>query len=122
MTIKTRKKPTVKPTADQWTAILKLVRTFQEEDDKIDNAWCSLFELLASSNYPPAVEVTKVQTLIDVVKAVWGEKEAEDVSYWAYEVPAISDRGKVKVECVDKNGKKYDARKMDQYINFIMAY
>ena len=119
MTTKTRKKPTVGPTADQWTAVLNLVRTFQKEDDEIDNAWCSLFKLLANSNYPPAVEVTKVQTLVDVVKAVWGDKEAEDVSYWAYEVPAMGTRGKV--ECVDKNGNKYDARKMDQYIKFIMA-
>lgn len=119
-TVKVKKVKKVKPTADQWAAILKLVRTFQKEDDEIDNAWCALFELLAYSTYPPAVEVTKVQTLIDVVKAIWGEKEAGDVSYWAYEVPAMGARGKV--ECVDKNGKKYDARKMDQYIKFIMAY
>jgi hypothetical protein len=87
-----------------------------KESDKIDDAFKKFCDVVNPSAYTIWLESNCLWGFMRAVQAIYDEDVYEHVSYWVYEVLP----SKNKLECTYK-GKKYNAKNMNEYIDWILA-
>lgn len=95
--------------------ILKEAVRLDKLDDTEQELFDKLFDFLAPSSFPPIIDSKRVESFVSGVEVSFPGIR-EDIEYYLYEVPSMKSN---KVIC-EKDGKKYNAKKVDEYAQFIV--
>jgi hypothetical protein len=104
-------------TKQQWKKLLTEATKVSKESDRIDDAFKKFCDVVNPSSYPIWLESGCLWGFMRAVEAIYDKDVYEHVSYWVYEV--LPSKNKV-LECTYK-GKTYNAKNMNEYIDWILA-
>jgi hypothetical protein len=104
-------------TPELFKKILLQARRYQKEADRNDKALGTFLKLVAPTFYKPSFERDAVVIFLETIEMLYGGEWGENLSYWVYEVENSTCRV---VRCT-ANGKDYNAKKIDEYIEFCFA-
>jgi hypothetical protein len=101
----------------QLKKIFKRAEKLIKEDAKVQKSFDNFVQAIAPNGYSPLLEYTQYQAYRTAVDDIFGI--GDDLSYYFFEV--LSDR-KGSYLCRTSDGKEYDAKNLDEYIDFILEY
>lgn len=107
------------PTKQQWRAILKEARRLQKKEKRIDLMLNDYLEEINPSGVPTYHDKGMVHGFMCAIKAIYGERVEDSVTYYLYEVPNIAKRAG-KCEVRDSDGNTYNANNLGSYIQFLV--
>ena len=96
--------------------IFDRLETEYQRDKELDKAVKSLLNILSPSQYPLFIENSHFTGMLKGIE-ILNEDLHNDIYYYFYEV---KDWDIKEVIVTDKNGKEYNAKNLDEYIDFII--
>lgn len=96
--------------------ILKAAERLDKLDEKEQALFDKLVEFMAPSSYAPILESRRVGSFISGVEMAFPDIR-DDIEYFLYDVPGMKS---VKIICETADGKKYNAKNIDEYAQFMV--
>ena len=94
--------------------IFKKLEVEYKKEKEINKVFKKLMELLCDGQYANFITESKFSGILAGIKILNADLE-DDISYYFYEAKDMEE-----CICKDKNGKEYDAKNLDEYIDFIL--
>jgi len=104
-------------TPELFKKILLQARKYQKEGDEMDKALRDFLQSLSIDCHSAFYERPPVVIFLETIEMLYGNEWGEHLSYWVYEVENSTCRV---VRCT-ANKKDYNAKKIDEYIEFCFA-
>jgi|TARA_Y100000310_G_scaffold308650_1_gene351992 hypothetical protein len=101
-------------TKEQINKALDLIDKWRETEDKLAEAFVTFFNALCPAQHRPVVELQNLPAVLDTLNTMYPEHK-EDWSYYAWELPGMDSPVEVTF-----NGKTYNAKNRDEYVQFIV--
>lgn len=95
--------------------IFKRAKEFIDEDEKVQKSLDNFVKTVADNAYSPILEYTQYQAYRTAVDDIWGI--GDDLDYYFFETFRMKE-----AICTTKDGKEYNAKNLDEYIDFILEY
>ena len=104
----------MRPTREQIANILKRLKEWRKMDESLQESYNKFNEVFAPNSYSPIIEVGGVDAFIEGVCMVYPEL-GEDLSYFIYDAQNMDS------PICTVNGKKYNAKDIGEFTDFIMT-
>jgi len=101
-------------TKQQLLRILKRIDHWKRHADAQQEAMDMFVKVLAPNSYSPIIEHNGLDGFIDGV-SFNNEDMKEPLEYYAFELPGMDE-----ASGTDKNGKEYDLKNKDEFVEFIL--
>jgi hypothetical protein len=104
-------------TIEKIENILKKLRECQGTHAMLRDALDEYFKIVYPGSYPPIIEHTLEESFINGVCTIFPELR-RDLEYFAWEAPSFKEHAICRLE----TGEKFDAKKIDEYAQFIFKF